>query len=66
VQAKEVIGMGEKRLLYDNSNPEGRYYSRTVTVIVETPVEAAEALRRRRAEEASAAGTAPEEGGGGE
>ncbi|MDB5035888.1 MAG: outer membrane protein class 4 [Chlorobi bacterium] len=38
VQSKEVVGMGEKGLVYDNSNPEGRYYSRTVTVIVETPI----------------------------
>lgn len=34
---KEVIGMGEKELLYDNTFPEGRYYSRTVTVEIETP-----------------------------
>jgi outer membrane protein OmpA-like peptidoglycan-associated protein len=34
----DVQGLGEKNLLYDNTHPEGRYYCRTVTVIVETPV----------------------------
>jgi outer membrane protein OmpA-like peptidoglycan-associated protein len=38
IQADEVVGRGEKSLLYDNTFPEGRYYSRTVTVIVETPI----------------------------
>jgi outer membrane protein OmpA-like peptidoglycan-associated protein len=38
IQGAEVTGMGEKALLYDNTQPEGRYYSRTVTVIVETPI----------------------------
>ncbi len=33
-----VQGMGEKELEYDNQFPEGRYYSRTVTVVVETPI----------------------------
>lgn len=33
-----VVGMGATRLLYDNSIPEGRYYCRTVTVEVQTPV----------------------------
>ncbi len=37
VQPKEVVGMGEKNLLYDNQFPEGRYYCRTVTVEIETP-----------------------------
>jgi hypothetical protein len=36
---KEVRGVGEKDIIYDNDLPEGRYYSRTVTVIIETPVE---------------------------
>jgi len=30
-------GVGERLPLYDNSNPEGRFYSRTVEVLVETP-----------------------------
>lgn len=38
VPVQEKIGMGEKSLLYDNETPEGRYYSRTVTVQVETPI----------------------------
>ncbi len=33
----EVRGLGRSTLLYDNSLPEGRFYSRTVTVIVTTP-----------------------------
>jgi outer membrane protein OmpA-like peptidoglycan-associated protein len=33
----EVKGYGRRFLLYDNSLPEGRFYSRTVTVIVSTP-----------------------------
>lgn len=32
-----VAGLGERLPLYDNSTPEGRFYSRTVEVIVETP-----------------------------
>jgi outer membrane protein OmpA-like peptidoglycan-associated protein len=32
-----VSGLGERLPLYDNSTPEGRFYSRTVEVIVETP-----------------------------
>ncbi len=32
-----VTGLGERLPLYDNSTPEGRFYSRTVEVIVETP-----------------------------
>jgi outer membrane protein OmpA-like peptidoglycan-associated protein len=31
-------GLGESVLLYDNSLPEGRFYCRTVEVIVETPL----------------------------
>ncbi len=38
IPVKEAVGRGEKELLYDNDLPEGRYYCRTVTVIVETPV----------------------------
>lgn len=40
LQVKEIKGLGEKRLLYDNALPEGRYYCRTVTVTIETPVDA--------------------------
>ncbi len=32
----EVRGVGEEKLLYDNSLPEGRFYSRTVVVTVKT------------------------------
>lgn len=39
IQPAELVGRGERQLLYDNSHPEGRYYCRTVTVIVETPIE---------------------------
>jgi outer membrane protein OmpA-like peptidoglycan-associated protein len=35
----EADGLGESVLLYDNSLPEGRFYSRTVEVIVKTPIE---------------------------
>ena len=38
VTPQEIIGKGESGLVYDNSYPEGRYYSRTVTVEIETPV----------------------------
>lgn len=38
LQPQEIRGQGERELLYDNSFPEGRYYSRTVTVIVENPI----------------------------
>jgi len=34
----EVKGIGPSRLLYDNNIPEGRYYCRTVTVEVRTPI----------------------------
>jgi outer membrane protein OmpA-like peptidoglycan-associated protein len=37
VPESSVWGMGETALLYDNSTPEGRFYCRTVEVIVETP-----------------------------
>ncbi len=33
----DVRGLGRSSLLYDNSLPEGRFYSRTVTVVVTTP-----------------------------
>lgn len=36
---KFAKGIGEDVLLYDNELPEGRFYSRTVTIDVETPVE---------------------------
>lgn len=34
-----VEGKGESELLYDNDLPEGRFYCRTVQIIIETPVE---------------------------
>ena len=37
-QITKVEGVGPSRLLYDNSTPEGRYYCRTVTVEVRTPI----------------------------
>ncbi|HWF44987.1 MAG TPA: OmpA family protein, partial [Candidatus Kapabacteria bacterium] len=33
----DVRGLGRSVLLYDNTLPEGRFYSRTVTVVVTTP-----------------------------
>jgi len=33
-----VEGKGESELLYDNNTPEGRFYCRTVTINIETPV----------------------------
>lgn len=38
-QQLEVQGHGASRLLYDNDLPEGRFYSRTVNIVVETPME---------------------------
>ncbi|MBU3742604.1 MAG: hypothetical protein FGM24_10025 [Candidatus Kapabacteria bacterium] len=35
--ASAASGQGERLPLYDNTTPEGRFYSRTVEVIVETP-----------------------------
>ncbi|MBL0323277.1 MAG: OmpA family protein [Ignavibacteria bacterium] len=32
-----VTGLGERLPLYDNTTPEGRFYSRTVEIVVETP-----------------------------
>lgn len=34
-----VRGLGESKLLYDNELPEGRFYCRTVEIIVETPID---------------------------
>jgi outer membrane protein OmpA-like peptidoglycan-associated protein len=34
-----VRGIGKDQLLYDNELPEGRYYCRTVTVTIETPIQ---------------------------
>ncbi len=34
----EIVGAGREQELYDNSMPEGRFYCRTVVVIVETPI----------------------------
>jgi outer membrane protein OmpA-like peptidoglycan-associated protein len=36
--AKKVEGVGESVILYDNDIPEGRFYCRTVEIIVETPI----------------------------
>ncbi len=38
IPAAQVIGLGESELLYDNSLPEGRFYCRTVTITIETPI----------------------------
>jgi outer membrane protein OmpA-like peptidoglycan-associated protein len=37
--AIDVKGLGETVILYDNELPEGRFYCRTVEIIVETPIE---------------------------
>ena len=34
----EVIAVGSDQLIYDNDLPEGRSYSRTVRIVIETPV----------------------------
>ncbi len=34
-----VEGIGEDELLYDNTTPEGRFYCRTVQIIIETPID---------------------------
>ena len=31
-------GIGESQLLYNNDTPEGRFYCRTVTITIETPI----------------------------
>jgi len=33
-----VVGIGESELIYDNNYPEGRFYCRTVTIDIETPI----------------------------
>jgi len=38
IPVKQVEGVGESELLYDNSLPEGRFYCRTVRITIETPV----------------------------
>lgn len=38
IKEAQVQGIGEQELLYDNSLPEGRFYCRTVQIIIETPV----------------------------
>lgn len=53
-QLQSLNGAGERNDLYDNDLPEGRYYSRTATVVVETPIPGAAPVndgstpRRRR------------------
>ena len=37
VRNADVRGLGRSALLFDNNLPEGRFYSRTVTVVVTTP-----------------------------
>ncbi len=39
VRSAEVLGLGESELLFDNDLPEGRQYSRTVHIYIETPVQ---------------------------
>ena len=34
----EIRGIGNDELLYDNTFPEGRFYCRTVTISIETPI----------------------------
>ena len=34
----EIRGIGKDELLYDNTFPEGRFYCRTVTIEIETPI----------------------------
>ncbi|HYF04185.1 MAG TPA: OmpA family protein [Patescibacteria group bacterium] len=38
IKNAQTAGLGESNLLYDNSLPEGRFYSRTVNIVIETPV----------------------------
>jgi outer membrane protein OmpA-like peptidoglycan-associated protein len=38
IPSANVEGIGEDVILYDNDTPEGRYYCRTVQIIIETPV----------------------------
>lgn len=44
VDKSNAKGLGETVLLYDNDLPEGRFYSRTVRIKIETPIEAYEDL----------------------
>lgn len=65
----ELRGAGEKGLLYDNQYPEGRYYSRTVTITVETPIPGQETAPRGRASSnrrRGSSGTLNGDGEGGE
>ncbi|RMF35991.1 MAG: OmpA family protein [Chlorobiota bacterium] len=39
VHIEEARGIGSSQLLFDNSLPEGRSYCRTVTIVVETPLD---------------------------
>jgi outer membrane protein OmpA-like peptidoglycan-associated protein len=36
----EMRGVGEDEPLYDNNSPEGRFYNRTVQVLIKTPITA--------------------------
>ncbi len=38
VPVAQTKGVGESDLLYSNEQPEGRFYCRTVTIVVETPI----------------------------
>lgn len=38
LQPQELKGIGRDKLLYNNDLPEGRFYCRTVEIIVETPI----------------------------
>jgi outer membrane protein OmpA-like peptidoglycan-associated protein len=38
-QIEDVRGLGASQLLFDNSLPEGRFYCRTVTITIETPLD---------------------------
>lgn len=40
------LGVGEDEPLYDNSLPEGRFYNRTVQVVIKTPVESWETFSK--------------------
>ncbi len=39
IKQAQVEGIGKDELLYDNATPEGRFYCRTVQIIIETPVD---------------------------
>jgi outer membrane protein OmpA-like peptidoglycan-associated protein len=38
IRGVEVEGVGESELIYNNDLPEGRFYCRTVTINIETPI----------------------------